>query len=259
MKKVEVLGLETIPQIKQGDDLAQIIVDSAAAEIGGLKDLDIIVITSKVVSKAHGLTVKLSEIVPGKEALALSKRTGKDARLLQIMLDRGHKILAVIPLKGVIARYILKASPDAGVAEEALGASPVVCVTKGSSGLIHTADGGIDGSNHPPGVVSFLPDDPDKAANKITEQIHRLTGKTVPVILTDTEMITFGTIDKAVGSSGIAPRAKTFGKSDAFGKPKFGGMDMIVHELSAACALVFGQTTAGIPAAVVRGLTGPNC
>jgi coenzyme F420-0:L-glutamate ligase/coenzyme F420-1:gamma-L-glutamate ligase len=60
-------------------------------------------------------------------------------------------------------------------------------------------------------------------------------------------------MDFAVGSSGIEPISRMFGKKDVFGKPKFGGIDLVAHELTAASALVFGQTGAGIPIAVVRG------
>ena len=84
-------------------------------------------------------------------------------------------------------------------------------------------------------------------------EIKTLTGKNVAVILADTEIIPFGTMDLAVGSSGIEPRSKMFGNVDNFGKPKFGGIDLVAHELTAACALVFGQVNAGIPAAIVRG------
>jgi coenzyme F420-0:L-glutamate ligase/coenzyme F420-1:gamma-L-glutamate ligase len=66
MKKIEVLGLQTIPQIEQGDNLAEIIIKCSDDEIGGLQDKDIIVLTSKIVSKALGRTRKLSEVVPGK-------------------------------------------------------------------------------------------------------------------------------------------------------------------------------------------------
>jgi len=75
----------------------------------------------------------------------------------------------------------------------------------------------------------------------------------VAVILADTEMIPFGTMDFALGSSGIEPVSKMFGSKDLFGKPKFGGIDLTAHELTAASALVFGQTKAGIPVAIIRG------
>lgn len=60
-------------------------------------------------------------------------------------------------------------------------------------------------------------------------------------------------MDFALGSSGITPISKMFGQKDLYGKAKFGGMDLTAHELTAAAALVFGQTGAGIPVAVIRG------
>jgi F420-0:gamma-glutamyl ligase len=98
-----------------------------------------------------------------------------------------------------------------------------------------------------------LPQDPDAEAKKIREQIQQLTGRQLAVILADTEMIPFGTMDFALGSSGIEPISKKFGKKDLFGKPKFGGIDLITYELTAASALLFGQTGAGIPVVVIRG------
>lgn len=101
--------------------------------------------------------------------------------------------------------------------------------------------------------MSLLPENPDRAAKDIREQICRLCGKEVAVILADTEMMPFGTMDFAVGSSGITPASKMFGQRDLFGRPKFGGIDLIAHELTSASALLFGQTGAGIPVVVIRG------
>jgi len=75
MKRIEILGLQTIPQIKQGDNLAAIIVKCAGDEISGLKEKDITVPTSKIVSKAAGRTRRLSEVVPGKKTPAISRWT----------------------------------------------------------------------------------------------------------------------------------------------------------------------------------------
>jgi len=60
-------------------------------------------------------------------------------------------------------------------------------------------------------------------------------------------------MDFAIGSAGIEPRSKEFGKMDCFGKAKLGGLDLIAHELTSACALLFGQVDAKIPAAIIRG------
>jgi coenzyme F420-0:L-glutamate ligase/coenzyme F420-1:gamma-L-glutamate ligase len=253
MKKIEVLGLQTIPEVQQDNNLAEMIVNSADSEIGGLQDKDIIVITSKIISKAMGLTKKLSEVKPEKKALAISRKTGKDPKWLQMIFDKGHKILAIMPLKGIFKQHIMNSSEDLEICMELVEHEQAVCITLGKEGRIHTCDAGIDGSNHPAGVVSFLPEDPDQTAKEIREQIQQLCGRQVAVILADTEMIPLGTIDLAVGSSGIEPRAKMFAKKDLFGKPKFGGIDLIAYELTAASALVFGQINAGIPAVVVRG------
>ena len=253
MKRIELLGLQSIPEIKQGDNLAQIIVNSAKDEIGGLQDKDIIVLTSKIVSKAAGRMRKMSDVVPGKKARAISKHTGKDAQWLQMIFDEGHDIVAIMPLAGAIENHIYNVSQDSACSTDLCDHEQAICITKGKDGRIHTCDAGIDGSNHPPGIVSLLPEDPDATARDLRQQIQKLSAKKVAVILADTEMIPFGTIDLAVGSSGIEPVAKMFGQKDLFGKPKFGGIDLTAHELTAASALLFGQTGAGVPAVIIRG------
>ena len=253
MKKIEVLGLQTVPEIEQGNDLAEIIVKCADDEIGGLQEKDIIVLTSKIVSKAIGRIRKLSDVSPTKKTLKLSRQTGKDAKWLQMIFDEGHQILAIIPIKGIVESRIMNASEDRECSKIVCEHEQAICITRGRDGRIHTCDAGIDGSNHPAGIVSLLPEDPDKAAKQIRQQIQDLIGKKIAVILADTEMIPFGTMDFAVGSSGIEPVSKQFGRPDLFGKPKFGGIDLTAYELTSASALLFGQVAAGIPAVVLRG------
>jgi len=212
------------------------------------------VLTSKIVSKALGRTKRLAEVVPGKKAQYISRKTGKDAKWLQMIMDEGHTFAAIIALKGVINEHIFSsACADDKTTEELIAHEQALCMTFDKDGKLHTCDAGIDGSNHPPGTVSLLPEDPDAAARQIREQIKDQTGKQVAVILADTEMLPFGTMDLAVGSAGIEPRTRAFGEKDLFGKPKFGGIDLIANELTAASALLFGQAAAGIPTAVIRG------
>jgi len=253
MKRIEVLGLETIPKIQDGDDLAQIIADSAQKEIAGLKEKDIVVLTSKIVSKAHGLTIKMDDVIPGKRAKYISRKTGKDAQWLQMIFDEGHEIVAIMPLRGLMEKHIFNASRDAACAEELVEHEQAVCITRSKDGRIHTCDAGIDSSNHEKGVLSLLPKDPDASAKQIRGELEEIAGVKLAVVLADTEMIPFGTMDFAIGSSGIAPVSKLFGQKDIYGKPKFGGMDLTVHEICSACALVFGQAGAGVPAAIIRG------
>jgi coenzyme F420-0:L-glutamate ligase/coenzyme F420-1:gamma-L-glutamate ligase len=253
MKRIEVLGLQNMPEIKAGDDLEKIIVNCAAEETGGIEDRDIIVLTSKIVSKALGLMKKMSDVKPGKKALTISRKTGKDPKWVQMIFDEGHKILAIIPIDGLVKKHIMQASKDFESSDKLCKHEQAVFVTLSKEGRIHTCDAGIDGSNHPAGIVSFMPADLDEVASRIRMQIQQQTGRIVAVILADTEMIPFGTMDFAVGSSGIEPVSKQFGQKDNFGKPKFGGIDLTAHELCSASALVFGQTNAGVPAAIIRG------
>lgn len=253
MKNFEVLGLQTLPEIQPGDDLPQMIINCAENEIGGLRDKDILILTSKIISKAMGLLKKKSDVKVGKTALAVSKRTGKDPVWVQMVKDEGHEVIAVIPLNGIFRDHVMDSSQDTQCSTELCEHEQCIFLTLSPKGILHTCDAGIDGSNHPEGIVSFMPPEPDEAAEAVREEIKSATGKEVAVILADTELMPFGTMDFAVGSSGIEPRSKEFGKVDNFGKPKFGGMDLTAHQLTAAAALHFGQVDAGIPVAVVRG------
>jgi coenzyme F420-0:L-glutamate ligase/coenzyme F420-1:gamma-L-glutamate ligase len=253
MKKIEILGLQTIPEIKEGDNLAQIICDCAENENVGINEKDIIVLTSKIVSKALGLIRNKADVKVSKKALKISEKTKKDPIWVQMILDAGHKIIAVIPLGGAITQYVVKGSTDAESSQRLCDAEKCLFITKSPTGSIHTCDAGIDGSNHPVGVVSLFPEDPDAEAAKIRAEIRKVTGKNVAVILADTEVIPYGTIDAAVGSSGINPCSVMFGRKDKFGKPKFGGVDLVGLEMTAASALLFGQTDSGIPVTIIRG------
>jgi coenzyme F420-0:L-glutamate ligase/coenzyme F420-1:gamma-L-glutamate ligase len=90
-------------------------------------------------------------------------------------------------------------------------------------------------------------------ALKIRKKIQEISNANVAVILCDTELNLFGTTDMPIGSSGINPYSQMFAKNDNFGKPKFGGIDLIANEISSTAALLFGQTNEGIPAAIIRG------
>jgi len=253
MKRIEVIGLETVPEIQAGDDLAQILASCAEAEGVGLQDKDILVLTSKIVSKALNLMVRIDEVTPSAKALALSRKTGKDARLIQLMWDRGHEIVAMIPMEGFIRRTIMEECAEAGAATGLVEHEGAMCITRDRRGRINTQDAGIDGSNHPEGVYSFPPEDPDAVARQLRAQIRERTGRNVAVVLADTELFDVGTMDLAMGCAGIHPRPNFFGQVDKFGRPKFGGMDVVAHELTACAALLFGQLDAGIPAVIVRG------
>ncbi|MGB9703535.1 MAG: coenzyme F420-0:L-glutamate ligase [Candidatus Micrarchaeales archaeon] len=86
-----------------------------------------------------------------------------------------------------------------------------------------------------------------------------MTKKTVAIVICDTEIFIDGSMDIARGSYGIEPIDRGFGEEDIYGKPKFGGVDNIVNELSATAALIMKQTSQGIPVVIIRGLEYKAC
>jgi len=252
--KVEMFGLR-LPEVKPGDDLVKLILESASQAAGGINDGDIVVITSKIVSKAYGLLVRLDEVKPSRKALKIAEKTGGDPRFIQAVLDNSDEILFVLPFSKLVERGVInigRVSKNLARAYEATKKSPYKLIVRRGGQIYSSA--GLDTSNHPDGVASIPPKDPDKVAREIRSRILELTGREVAVIITDTEMwISFGSLDFARGSSGIEAVSKRFGEPDLYGKPKFGGVDCIAHEIACASALLMGQTNEGIPAVIIRG------
>ena len=252
--KIEMFGLK-LPEIKPGDDLVRLILDEASRTAGGIKDGDIIVVTSKIVSKAYNFLIKLDEVEPSKEAYKLAKKLNMDPRFIQAVLDQSDEILFVFPFYELVKEGIInleKISKNVAGAYEALKRIPYMLIVRRGN-QIYT-DAGLDFSNNPEGILSALPKNLDKIAKEIRRKIFELTGKDVAVVISDTEMwLSLGSLDFARGSSGIEVVSKNFGELDLYGKPKFGGVDHVAHEIACAAALLMGQTAKGIPAVIIRG------
>jgi len=244
-----------MPIIRGGEDLVGLLVEAAEKYAGGFMDRDILVLSSKVVSIAYGYMVRISTIKPSKRALKLARKTNMDPRYVQLLLDLSDDILFVVPFKRLICEGIVpldRMARDPVKARAAVDRIPYVFfVLRG--GQIYS-DAGIDYSNSPPEYVTYLPKNPDEVARKIRKEIERRTGKKVAVIISDTEvMFPFGSMNFARGSSGVGIMERNFGEEDLFGVPKFGGVDIIAHELASAAALLMGQTRERIPAVIIRG------
>ena len=252
--KVEMFGLK-LPKVKPGDDLVKLILDEALREVGGVKDGDVIVITSKVISKAYNFLIKLDEVKPSKRALKMAKKLNMDPRFIQAVLDQSDEILFVFPFYELVKEGIInieKVSKDLRGAYEALKKIPYMLVVRRDNQIC--TDAGLDFSNNPEGILSALPRNLDKIAREIRGRIMELTGKDVAVVISDTEVwLSLGSLDFARGSSGIEVVSRDFGELDLYGKPKFGGVDHVVHEIACAAALLMGQTAEGIPVVIIRG------
>ena len=74
---ISLVPLEGIPEVRPGDDLAEMIAAALAAAGIGLTDDDVLVVTQKVVSKAEGRVVDLSTVEPGPEARGVGRALGQ--------------------------------------------------------------------------------------------------------------------------------------------------------------------------------------
>ncbi|MEM6284139.1 MAG: coenzyme F420-0:L-glutamate ligase, partial [Chloroflexota bacterium] len=154
-----VTALDGIPLVKAGDDVPGTILAALAAHDLMLQDGDVLVVTSKIISKAQGRTVNLTDVEPGTDALHYAGITGKDPRLVELVLRE--------------SRIVSRASKGVLVTEHRLG--------------FVSANAGIDQSNAEDGDsrVLLLPLDPDGTAESIRGRMKAETGADIGVILSD--------------------------------------------------------------------------
>ncbi len=242
--------LQGIPLIRQGDDLADILVRSLQTTRLTLEDNDILVVTSKIVSKAEGQMVDLATVKPSERARELAWQAEKDPRLVELLLQESNEILRV--------------RPGAIIVEHRLG---FVC-----------ANAGIDHSNVAPlhlpqdspnlgqekerragEEVLLLPRDPDQSSRKIREKIEAQTGKRIGIMVIDSHGRAWriGTVGMCIGLSGIPAVIDERGWKDLFGYELKITIVGVADELAAAASLVMGQAAEGTPAVHVRGFPYP--
>jgi coenzyme F420-0:L-glutamate ligase/coenzyme F420-1:gamma-L-glutamate ligase len=218
---LQLVGVEGLPEINAGDDLATLIIGAAR-----IADGDVVIITSKVVSKVEGRTVELVDVSPSRFAVEWAARWDKDPRLVELVLAESTRIVRMV--------------------------GPVL-ITETHHGFV-CANSGIDqSSSGAAGRVVLLPTDPDASARRVRARFGEL-GADVAVILSDTFGRPWreGQTDVAIGIAGIAPLHSYVGEVDPHGH-EFQVQELcVVDELAAAAELVKGNT-ARIPVAVARG------
>jgi len=228
MQTVKVIAVENLPLIKEGDNLGQLIVQAAEEQSTPIQEKDVIVVTHVVVSKAEGNVVNLDEVVPSPRAKEIALKTGKEPALVEVVLQETKEIIR-------------------------LNRNSIITETK--SGII-CANAGVDRSNvSGERNVVPLPKNANASAQNIRQEIKRLTGANVAVIISDTHGRPFrmGEINVAVGVAGIKPIRDRRGEKDLFGYVLRIKQTAIADELSSAAELVIGQANEAVPAAIIRG------
>lgn len=225
--RIEIIGLSGMPEVRRGDDLPSLIIKAARAQGTGIEDGDVLVVTQKIVSKAEGRVVDLGQVMPSSYAQELAARTGKDARLLEVILGESRRI---VRLEGAVL-----------IAETKHG---FIC-----------ANAGVDASNvGGSDLVSLLPENPDFSAEGIRAAIEERTGRSVAVVICDTFGRPWreGHTNVAVGLAGLSPFVDYGGQTDPHGYELRVTTMAVADELAAAAELAMGKLSR-VPVAIVRG------
>jgi coenzyme F420-0:L-glutamate ligase/coenzyme F420-1:gamma-L-glutamate ligase len=223
--ELRVIPLRGIPELEEGDDLGVLLVD-AAARSGGFEEGDVLVVAQKVVSKAEGRTVDISQVEPSDRARELAGDA--DPRRLEVILRE--------------ATEVVRSRPPLVIAETRHG---FVC-----------ASAGVDASNAKgPDTLVLLPLDPDASAERLRDVIRGRSGVEVAVVVSDSFGRAWrrGTTDVALGVAGIPALLDLAGERDSVGYELHATEIAVADEIAGAAELVMGKTD-GIPAAIVRGV-----
>ncbi|VEG52394.1 F420-0--gamma-glutamyl ligase [Mycolicibacterium aurum] len=210
--RVEILPVPGLPEFRPGDDLAAAIADAAP----WLRDHDVLVVTSKVLSKTEGRMVAAPSDPDERDAL---RRKLIDGEAVRVLARKGRTL-----------------------------------ITENALGLVQAA-AGVDGSNVDSHELALLPVDPDGSAAALVAALRERLGVTVGVVVTDTMGRAWrtGQTDVAIGAAGLSVLHAYAGEHDQHGNELIVTEIAVADEIAAAADLVKGKLTA-VPVAVVRGL-----
>jgi coenzyme F420-0:L-glutamate ligase/coenzyme F420-1:gamma-L-glutamate ligase len=211
-----------IPELREGDDLAAMIVERVE-----LEDADVVVVVQKAISKIEGRVVRLDDVEPSPRAIEIAGDEG-DPRRVEWILREAKRVVRVRP-------------------------PLVICETK--HGFI-CASAGVDQSNTPEeGTLVLLPVDPDGSAMELRDALRERTGRDVGVIVTDTFGRPWrqGTTDVAIGAAGVEVMRDLSGERDPIGYELKATFITIADEIAGAAQLASGKLDR-VPVTIVRGL-----
>lgn len=228
---IAVIPIPGLPMVQPGMDLGVLLGDAIEGARVGLKDRDVVVVCQKVVSKAEGALVALSDVEasPWARTLAAQGDEPRDPRALEVVLRE--------------AKRIVRNERGHLIVETRHG---WVC-----------ANAGVDQSNGvAPDTLTLLPDDADASASRLRSALEGRFARTLAVVVTDTFGRPWrqGLVEVAIGCAGIEPLLDLRGETDLLGRTLHHTVVAIVDEIAAAAGLVMAKGS-GVAAALVRGVT----
>jgi coenzyme F420-0:L-glutamate ligase / coenzyme F420-1:gamma-L-glutamate ligase len=225
--EIRLIPIRGIPEIRPGDDVGMMIMQSAQKMRLRLSDGDIIAVAQKVVSKAEGRLVNLESVTPSEFANEIGRKQQRDPRLVEVILSESANIIR---------------SDDR------------VLITETKHGFV-CANAGVDRSNVVgKDWVSLLPVAPDDSALLLKTRLAELLKVNVGVIITDTFGRPWreGLTNVAIGVAGLKPLKDFRGKNDDHGKELSATVLAVADDIAAASGLLM-RKTARIPVVLMRG------
>jgi coenzyme F420-0:L-glutamate ligase/coenzyme F420-1:gamma-L-glutamate ligase len=230
---LSLIPLLDFPLINPGDELPVLIHEALQENELQLQDNDILVLAQKIVSKAENRFVNLTTVTPSDSALFYAQQTGKDPRLLELILSESNQVL--------------RTRENLIIVEHRLG---FVCA---NAGIDHSNVNGPWGD--PADWVLLLPENPDQSAACIRDYLEERYRVEIGILIIDSHGRAWrlGTIGTTIGLSGLPGLMDLRGKPDLYNYrlrvTKVGAAD----ELAAAASLVMGQANEKTPVVMVRG------
>jgi coenzyme F420-0:L-glutamate ligase/coenzyme F420-1:gamma-L-glutamate ligase len=223
---LHIFGVPGLPEITPDADLPGLIADAAAAASSPLASGDVVVVTSKIVSKAEGRIVELDAIEPSPFARQYAEKWEKPPAIIELVLREARRIVRQV--------------------------GPVL-ITETHHGFV-CANSGVDqSSSGGHGLAVLLPEDPDASARRYRDAF-RARGLDIAVIISDTFGRPWreGQVDVAIGIAGMDPILSYIGQVDPHGHEFRVQALCIADELASAAELVKGNVSR-VPVAVIRG------
>ncbi len=222
---MRIIPFKKMPLIDEGDDIGELILQSAEEQEVEIEDKDVIVIAQTIVSKAEGEILNLDDIEPSKEAIEISKKINQNPKIVEVILEETNEKIK-------------------------MGESLIV---ETNHGFI-CANAGVDTSNVEKGKVTVLPKKPDESAGRIKRKIEKETKSEISVIISDSQGRPFrlGAIGFAVGLAGIKPINDLRGQQDAYDKRLENTKTAPPDALAAAASLKMGEKDEKIPSVLIK-------
>ena len=231
-RSLTLTALAGLPLVEPGDDLGGLLVAALRRAQIVPESGDVLIVAQKVVSKAEGRIVDLTEIVPSARAVALAKEVNKDARLVEVILSETDEVVRHRRDVLIVAHRLGFVMANAGVDQS--NVAP-------------------EGSEH----VLLLPRDPDASAGVLKSRLDHEFGVNFGVIINDSFGRPWrnGVVGVALGAAGIPALRDMAGTPDLFGRTMRVTEVAVADEIASAASLLMGQAAEGQPAVHLRGLS----